>query len=163
MPSATDCPPVHNCTLKNFISNRREQATWAAGRSSSTIPVFRSTKSSTLPGAFSLTSSPITKAKKASGSSESGWLSVKRKHRKEREGKASKQPHRVPLAWRHLFSCKRHFYSRISGVKKRLIAMLLGHTFDLGIQLPSDAQKRLSKCVDLQIPSAVPSVSRLIE
>ena len=70
--------------LKNFISNRREQPAWAAKRSSSIIPVFRNTKSNTSPGAFSLTSSPITKAKKVSGSSENGWLCVKRNRRKER-------------------------------------------------------------------------------
>ena len=74
-------PQLH---LKNFISNRREQPAWAAGKSSSTIPAFRSTKSSTSPGAFSLTSSPITRAKKVSRSSESGLLSVKRIRRKER-------------------------------------------------------------------------------
>ena len=76
-------PQLH---LKNFISNRREQPAWAAGKSSSTIPAFRSTKSSTSPGAFSLTSSPTTRAKKVSGSSGSGWLSVKRDKRKERQG-----------------------------------------------------------------------------
>ena len=73
---------------KNFISNRREQPDWAARRSSSTIPVFRSTRLNTLPGASSPTSSPTTKAKKASGSSGSGWLSVKRDRRKERKGKS---------------------------------------------------------------------------
>lgn len=74
--------------LKNFISNRREQPAWAAKRNSSTIPVFRSTKSSTSPGASCLTSSPTTKAKKVSGSFGSGWLSVKRIRRKERKGKS---------------------------------------------------------------------------
>ena len=74
-------PQLH---LKNFISNRREQPAWAARRSSSTIPVFRNTKSSTSPGVSCLTSSPITKAKKVSGSSGNGWLSVKRNRRKER-------------------------------------------------------------------------------
>ena len=48
---------------------------------------------------------------------------------------------------------------RILGVKKRLTVRLLGHIFDLGIQLPSDAQKRLSKFVNSQILSVVPSVS----
>ena len=60
--------------------------------------------------------------------------------------------------WRHLFSCGRHLHSRILGVKKRLIAMLHGYIFDLGMQLPSDAQKRHSKCVNYQILSVVPSV-----
>ena len=46
---------------------------------------------------------------------------------------------------------KRHQSSRISGVKKRLIARLPGHIFELGIQFPSDAQKRHSKCVNSQI------------
>ena len=79
-------PQLH---LKNFISNRKEQPAWAAGKSSSTIPVFRNTKSSTSPGASSPTFSPTTKVKKASGSSGSGWLSVKQDKRKERQGKAS--------------------------------------------------------------------------
>ena len=74
--------------LKNFISNRREQPAWAARRSSSTIPVFRSTRLNTSPGASSLTFSPTTKARKASGSSGNGKLSVKQNRRKEREGKS---------------------------------------------------------------------------
>ena len=45
----------------------------------------------------------------------------------------------------------------------RSVARLLGHIFDLGIQLPSDAQKRLSKCVNPQILPTIPSVSLLIE
>ena len=52
---------------------------------------------------------------------------------------------------------------RILGVKKRLIVRLLGYIFDLGIQLPSDAQKRLSKCVNSQMLSVLHSVSLLIE
>lgn len=74
--------------LKNFISNRREQPAWAAKRSSSSIPVFRSTRLNTSPGASSPTSSPTTKAQKASGSSGNGKLSVKQNRRKEREGKS---------------------------------------------------------------------------
>ena len=87
MPSAANHPPVHNCTLK-IISNRREQPAWAAGKSQSTIPVFRNTKSSTSPGVSCPTSWPTTKAKKDSGSSGNGWLIVKRKRRKERQGKS---------------------------------------------------------------------------
>ena len=60
----------------------------AAERSSSTIPVFRSTRLNTSPGASSLTFSPTTKARKASGSSGNGRLSAKRNRRKERKGKS---------------------------------------------------------------------------
>ena len=84
---STNRPPPTTAP-KNFISNRREQPAWAARRSSSTIPVFRSTRSNTSLGASSLTFSPTTKAKKASGSSGNGRLSVKRNRRKERKGKS---------------------------------------------------------------------------
>ena len=86
--ASTDRPPTHNQHLKNFISNRREQPAWAVERSSSTIPVFRSMRLSTLPGASSLTFSPTTKARKASGSSGNGRLSAKRDRRKERKEKS---------------------------------------------------------------------------
>ena len=43
--------------------------------------------------------------------------------------------------------------------KNRLIARLLGRFFNQGIQLPSDAQKWPSKCVNPQVLSVVPSVS----
>ena len=79
-------PQLH---LKNFMLNRREQPAWAARRSASTIPVFRSMRLSTLPGASSLTFSPTTKARRASGSSGNGRLSVKRNRRKERKGKGA--------------------------------------------------------------------------
>ena len=79
-------PQLH---LKNFMLNRREQPAWAARRSASTIPVFRSTRSNALLGASSLTFSPTTKAQKASGSSGNGRLSVKRNGRKERKGKGA--------------------------------------------------------------------------
>ena len=79
-------PQLH---LKNFILNRREQPAWAAKRSSSTIPVFRSTRLNTSPGASFLTFSPTTKARKASGSSGNGRLSAKRDRRKERTGKGA--------------------------------------------------------------------------
>lgn len=162
MPSATDCPPVHNCTLKNFVSNRREQPVWAARRSSSTIPVFRNTKSSTLPVASFLTSSPTTKAKKASRSSRIGWLSVKRNRRKERQGKVSNRAgcRQIGGTFSHAEGTSTHAFR---GVKKWLIARLLGHVFDSGMQLPADVQKRLSKCVNSQILSAVHPVSLLIE
>ena len=78
-------PQLH---LKNFILNRKEQPAWAA-RSSSTIPVFRSTRLSTLSGASFLTFSPTTKARRASGSSGNGRLGVKRNRRKERKEKGA--------------------------------------------------------------------------
>ena len=69
--------------------NRREQPAWAAERSSSTIPVFRSTRLNTSPGASFLIFSPTMKARRASESFGNGRLSVKRNRRKERKGKGA--------------------------------------------------------------------------
>ena len=75
--------------LKNFILNRREQPAWAVERSSSTIPVFRSMRLNTSPGASFLIFSPTTKARRASESFGNGRLSVKQNRRKERKGKGA--------------------------------------------------------------------------
>ena len=85
---STNRPPPTTAP-KNFILNRRVQPAWAAKRRSSAIPVFRSTRLNTSPGAFSLTFSPTMKAKKVSGSSGNGRLSVKQIRRKERKGKSN--------------------------------------------------------------------------
>ena len=83
-------------TVKSYIDEPTEANVWAgrarfgAGFNNFRAMAYVSLKNGVAnataltPGVSSPTSSPITKAKKASGSSGSGWLSVKRKRRKER-------------------------------------------------------------------------------